>query len=391
MAALVVTLLTLVAVTSSLAQATPRSVPVSIHLAMPDAIRNSTYATHKASFSPAHPGRTARLQVLLDGRWQTVSTRVENTRGKVAFRFRPKKSGPSEQMRVRLSPTSTYATVISPVTLVRIKPLRPSVAVIAHRGDSHAAPENTLPAFAKAIDEGADAVELDVRCTRDGHLVVLHDRTLRRTTNVERVLPSLKNKRVNSLSLAQIKRLDAGSWKARKFTGTRVPELSDVLNLVSSDPDARVQVELKVSKAYPNLCRGYTRARLIRHVAREFDNAGLLGNGRAAITSFNVKLLTSFQRAQPEVAANALYFAQDVPSASGLKKLAAKGIRSVSIQYGANGSVFTATYRSAAARHGIRLTAWTLNDRNKLYRAVVKLKISSVTSDQAVRTIRFLR
>ncbi|MCW2748289.1 MAG: hypothetical protein JWP10_1431, partial [Nocardioidaceae bacterium] len=76
MATFVVTLLTFIAAPSSLAQATPRSVPVSIHLAMPDAIRNSTYATHRASFSPAHPGRTARLRVLLNGRWQTVSTRV---------------------------------------------------------------------------------------------------------------------------------------------------------------------------------------------------------------------------------------------------------------------------------------------------------------------------
>jgi len=107
--------------------------------------------------------------------------------------------------------------------------------VIAHRGANRQAPENTLAAFHLALDLGADLLELDVRQTRDGELVVIHDEYVNRTTDGAGA--------VKDLDYAQLRRLDAGAWKGAQFAGQRVPSLRDVLELTAGS--AGVVVELK--------------------------------------------------------------------------------------------------------------------------------------------------
>ncbi len=99
-------------------------------------------------------------------------------------------------------------------------------AVIGHRGASAAAPENTLAAFDLAMSLGADAVELDAKLSKDGVPVVMHDPTVDRTTD--------ERGRVADLTLADLKKLDAGSWKDAKYTGERVPTLAEVFEAVGS-------------------------------------------------------------------------------------------------------------------------------------------------------------
>ena len=113
-----------------------------------------------------------------------------------------------------------------------IHPLR-----IAHRGASGAglAPENTLAAFERAIQIGVDAVELDVRSTRDGALVVLHDPLLDRTTDREGP--------VRELPLAQVREADAGGWFGPEFAGQKVPTLAEALDLMRRR--ALVVIEIK--------------------------------------------------------------------------------------------------------------------------------------------------
>ena len=100
--------------------------------------------------------------------------------------------------------------------------------VVAHRGSSHEYPENTLPAFEAAVRERADLVELDFHATSEGILVCLHDEDLDRTTDAEQVL-GRKKVRVAETPLSDIRRLDAGRWKAARFSGTPVPTLSEAL------------------------------------------------------------------------------------------------------------------------------------------------------------------
>jgi glycerophosphoryl diester phosphodiesterase len=94
---------------------------------------------------------------------------------------------------------------------------------VAHRGDSTRAPENTIPAFAKALALGVSRLELDVRFTADGVPVLMHDRTLTRTT--DGVGP------ISALTYAQLQTLDAGSWFSPEYNGLRVPTLREVLDL----------------------------------------------------------------------------------------------------------------------------------------------------------------
>lgn len=105
--------------------------------------------------------------------------------------------------------------------------------VIAHRGASGTTPENTLVAFRRAEEMGAHMIELDVQLSRDGHVVVMHDDTVDRTTNGSGV--------VATLELSRLKTLDAGSWFAPAFAGERVPTLAEVLGMVRTP----LNVELK--------------------------------------------------------------------------------------------------------------------------------------------------
>lgn len=91
----------------------------------------------------------------------------------------------------------------------------------AHRGASSVAPENTIPAFLKAVELGADAIELDVQSTKDDSVIVIHDLTVDRTTNGRGV--------VRNLTFDYIRSLDAGSWFSSEFKGTKIPLLSEVI------------------------------------------------------------------------------------------------------------------------------------------------------------------
>ncbi len=100
--------------------------------------------------------------------------------------------------------------------------------VVAHRGSSGAAPENTLAAVRLALRQKSDVMENDIQRTADGELVIMHDTTLARTTDVEQVFPARAPWNVGDFTLAEIKQLDAGSWFATEFAGERVPTLARV-------------------------------------------------------------------------------------------------------------------------------------------------------------------
>lgn len=109
--------------------------------------------------------------------------------------------------------------------------------VAGHRGDRAGAPENTLPALQAAFDHDLPFVETDVQLTADGHAVLLHDRTLDRTTD--------GTGPVAEVTLAELRRLDAGSWFDAKYAGTRVPLLEEFLDLMPAERGTKVMLELK--------------------------------------------------------------------------------------------------------------------------------------------------
>lgn len=96
--------------------------------------------------------------------------------------------------------------------------------IFAHRGASAHAPENTLAAFELAVEQGADGIELDVKLSADGHVVVIHDPTVDRTTG--------SHGRVKDLSLAELRSLDAGGFFSEKFRNEKIPTLEEVFETV---------------------------------------------------------------------------------------------------------------------------------------------------------------
>ncbi|MGW2551201.1 glycerophosphodiester phosphodiesterase [Streptomyces sp. NPDC001635] len=126
--------------------------------------------------------------------------------------------------------------------------------VVAHRGASAYAPENTLAAVDRAAAMGIDWVENDVQRTKDGRLVVIHDATLNRTTDAKRLYPQRAPWRVKDFTAAEIARLDAGSWFGRRYAGARVPTLRQYLDRVSRNHQKLV-LEIKNPQLYPGIER----------------------------------------------------------------------------------------------------------------------------------------
>ena len=108
--------------------------------------------------------------------------------------------------------------------------------IIAHRGASGYAPENTMASFEKALSMNADGIELDVHITKDGHLIVCHDERVDRTTNGTGF--------IKELTLSEIRQLDAGSWFSEEFKCEKIPTLEEVFELIKHK-DILLNIELK--------------------------------------------------------------------------------------------------------------------------------------------------
>lgn len=194
------------------------------------------------------------------------------------------------------------ALVLSP--LLAQAPVKRSVA---HRGASAYAPEHTAAAYRLAITQGADYVEQDLAVTKDGALVCLHDDSLERTTNVEEVFPDraatdAQGRRrwlVADFTLAEIKRLDAGSWLDAQFTGERVLTFDEAIDLVGTA--AGYYPELKSPALYRT--RNVDIVALFAEVVKRRGLQGRMADGRArlVVQSFDEQAVRDLAKALPEV------------------------------------------------------------------------------------------
>ncbi|GAB2770168.1 glycerophosphodiester phosphodiesterase [Streptomyces daliensis] len=177
----------------------------------------------------------------------------------------------------------------------RASPSRP-ISVIAHRGASDEAPEHTLAAYRKAIEEGADALECDVRLTADGHLVCVHDRRVNRVSNGRGA--------VSALELAELAALDFGSWKGGPGTDqyespdsedserTSVLTLERLLRLVAEAPRP---VGLAIETKHPTRWAGHVEERLLALLARSPVTSPV------RIMSFSARSLHRVRSAAPHI------------------------------------------------------------------------------------------
>lgn len=204
----------------------------------------------------------------------------------------------------------------------------------AHRGASASAPENTMAAFRAAESAGVDGIEFDVRLSRDGVPVVIHDDTVDRTTDGQG--------RVNRMSVSELQGLDAGRWFGSGFDGERLPTVEEVLlwageglrlNLEIKDPDAGAPV-LELLRSYPR--------------------------SRALISSFDHEILFRLRRADPLLP---LAFLLDSPFwRLPLKRAAACGAESLNPRQDRVSRAMIA----ASHRLGLAVTPYTVDDPGRL-------------------------
>ncbi|MFE2230276.1 glycerophosphodiester phosphodiesterase [Streptomyces kronopolitis] len=187
-----------------------------------------------------------------------------------------------------------YADV-AVISGARAGPGTAAARVIAHRGASRDAPENTLAAVDAAHRRGLIWVENDVQRSRDGRLVVLHDATLERTTDAAKVFPGRAPWRVGDFTAAEIARLDAGSWFGGRFAGERVPTLAAYLRRLERNGQ-RLLLEIKAPEKYPGI---------EAQVLRELRTAGWLDRahvrGRLVVQSFSVRCVRTVHERAPQV------------------------------------------------------------------------------------------
>ena len=254
-------------------------------------------------------------------------------------------------------------------------PRRP--LVMAHRGGAGLWPENTAHAFAGAVSLGVDVLEMDLHGTSDGALVIIHDATVDRTTNGAG--------RVNSLTLAELKRLDAGyRWTKDgglthpfRGKGITVPTLVEVLD---EFPQARLNIDIK--QAQPSLVKSFCRTL----------RAGR-ATGRVTGASFSSETLKEFRRECPEVATSAgtdevFALAADLQAGRAADKVNFRAVQ-VPETMGGRGWL-TAELVSAAHRRGLEIHVWTVNEEASM-RRLIALGVDGIMTDYPDKLIALLR
>ena len=212
-------------------------------------------------------------------------------------------------------------------------PNRPIIC--AHRGVSSTHPENTLAAIAKACDIGALQTEIDVRRTSDGHLVLMHDESVDRTTS--------GTGPVSSMTLADIKSLDAGSWKSEEFAGETVPTLPETLQLCR-ERGMFLCIEIKQDEIAPE-------------VVRDVEAAGMLDN--VIIIAFNFNNIAQVRQVNTRIPTG--FLVSRIPDGeldTIIGRCLDHGIPVIS-------SLFTQVTEDVVTRcrlRGIPLYAWTIDD-----------------------------
>ncbi|MFE2417936.1 glycerophosphodiester phosphodiesterase [Streptomyces hokutonensis] len=225
--------------------------------------------------------------------------------------------------------------------------------VVAHRGASAYAPENTLASIDKAARLGFQWVENDVQRTKDGELVVIHDDSLKRTTDVAKVFPDRAPWKVKDFTAAEIARLDAGGWFGPAFTGTRVPTLTQYMREVEHNHQSLL-LEIKNPELYPGI---------EQQTLKVLGNEGWLDQshlgGRLIVQSFSADSIRIVHDLAPGIRTGFL----GTPSVSALHDYAAF-TDLINPSYGSISASYVSAVHGFTGPHGtpMEVYAWTVDD-----------------------------
>jgi glycerophosphoryl diester phosphodiesterase len=237
----------------------------------------------------------------------------------------------------------------------------PVVEIIAHRGASHDAPENTIPALKLGFEQQCDAGELDVWISKEGRAVVIHDDTTGRTGD----LPKL----VAEQTLAELQQLDVGSWKDAKFKGTRIPTLEEALH--TTPAGKRMFVEIKCGVAG------------VPEVLRAIAASGLKPE-QTPVISFKADVIAAVKKARPDLKA---YWIVSLANKTGRPAPRAADLIAKAKEIQADGldlsdaPVLDAPFAQQVKDANLALYVWTVDSATAAQR-LVKLGVHGITTNR---------
>ena len=241
------------------------------------------------------------------------------------------------------------------------------IVCIAHRGASGEghAPENTLAAFQEAIESGADAVECDVHCTKDGQVVVLHDYTLDRTTDVKGA--------VDQMTLDEVRKADAGSWFGSRFSGERIPTLGEVLELAKGKAVTAIEVK-------PHNITG--------KVVKEIEN--IAAEDEVVLQSFHPRVVADSQGFNPQIPRALLVGGRNgVKKFPGILNLIREAAKTGAGALNLSSKLITPELVRECHRRGISAWTWTVDEEAEM-RALAAMGIDAITTNYPKRLISAL-
>jgi len=242
-----------------------------------------------------------------------------------------------------------------PTTIKKFMDIDSPIRVIAHRGFSGQAPENTLVAIRQAIEVGADMVEIDVTVTADGHVILLHDETLDRTTDGQGS--------PTSMTLDEIRELDAGSWFAPEYAGEGIPTLTEALETVKDR--ILINVEIK-SEAVEHGVVPKVAALIVEHEMLD----------QVVVSSFSPEALRLMKITDPAVITATLFNKELHTDRDPLEIIQEVGSRGFNI----SGKRLTAAMVERCHRHGIPVAVYTVNEPDEI-RRLIELGVNAVFTD----------
>jgi glycerophosphoryl diester phosphodiesterase len=231
------------------------------------------------------------------------------------------------------------------------------VLSMAHRGFSAAAPENTMSAYRMAMEYGPDFIECDVRLSKEGEVIIMHDAALARTTNSDAVLADL--------TVPEIKKIDAGSWFGPRFAGEQIPLLTELLNLAKDKVPLLIELkeEGEIEKKVADMVRSRNMTDQVYMISFHYEIGPRLKEYAPEIKFGPIKSIR-----EPVLGRDAIETVKEIEAVNGKLFCARK-----------DGT--TPDLVKACHDAGILIEPWTTDDADEM-RKFIEMGVDGITSNK---------
>ena len=257
---------------------------------------------------------------------------------------------------MRISFLTVFVAIVCSVSSMKAQEVP---FIVAHRGASYDAPENTLPAFELAWERKADAIEGDFYLTKDNQIVCIHDASTKAYSDKDLV--------VAKSALSELRSLDVGKYKNKKFAGTKIPTIAEVFATIPKGK--KIFVEIKCGPE------------IVPFLEKEIDKAGLAPE-QVVVIAFDSKVIKAFKKARPKHTANWLVgFKRKLVGLRPTTDTVLETLREIDADGFSSSKNATQKIIETIKSKGYPYHVWTVNDR-KLAKQLSSWGVKSITTDR---------